>query len=118
LSLTLVAIIYLDEHEDAAESKRLVEAEGHRCGTYTGDIGDELFCQKIAARTVSALGHLGVLVNHAGEQHEGVVVFRETLDSRYSPDDRAGNACNRRARVRAASTADISIWVRHPDRGV
>jgi NAD(P)-dependent dehydrogenase (short-subunit alcohol dehydrogenase family) len=65
-----VAIVYLDEHEDAAESKRLVEAEGRQCVTYAGDIGDELFCQQVVTRTVSDLGHLDVLVNHAGEQHE------------------------------------------------
>src|SRR5690349_20875935 len=34
-----VAIVYLDEHDDAAETKRLVEQEGVRCVTIAGDVG-------------------------------------------------------------------------------
>ena len=64
-----VAIVYLDEHEDAAEAKRLVEAEGRRCVTMPGDVGDEAFCQEAVTRTVDELSGLDVLVNHAGEQH-------------------------------------------------
>jgi NAD(P)-dependent dehydrogenase (short-subunit alcohol dehydrogenase family) len=64
-----VAIAYLDEHEDAAETKRLVEAEGRRCITIAGDVGDERFCDLLVARTVNDLGSLHVLVNNAAEQH-------------------------------------------------
>ncbi len=64
-----VAIAYLDEHEDAAEAKRLVEAEGRRCVTVAGDIGDEAFCQSLVSRAVSELGGLDILVNNAAEQH-------------------------------------------------
>ena len=31
-----VAIIYLKEHSDAAETKRLVEAQGRRCAIFAG----------------------------------------------------------------------------------
>ncbi len=65
-----VAIVYLDEHDDAEETKRLVEAEGRRCVTIAGDIADESFCREAVERAVSELGALDVLVNHAGEQHE------------------------------------------------
>jgi NAD(P)-dependent dehydrogenase (short-subunit alcohol dehydrogenase family) len=64
-----VAIAYLDEHEDAAETKRLVEAHGRRCITIAGDVGDERFCELAIARTVNDLGSLDVLVNNAAEQH-------------------------------------------------
>ncbi|HEU5288511.1 MAG TPA: SDR family oxidoreductase, partial [Candidatus Limnocylindria bacterium] len=64
-----VAIVYLEEHEDAAETKRLVEAEGRRCESIAGDVGDEAFCKRAVARTVRALGRLDVLVNNAAEQH-------------------------------------------------
>src|SRR5918999_4348755 len=57
-----VAIAYLDEHEDAAETKRLVEAQGRRCITIAGDVGDERFCELAVARTVNDLGSLDVLV--------------------------------------------------------
>src|ERR671921_2198512 len=41
-----VAIVYLNEHDDAQETKRQVEAEGRKCVTIAGDIGDESFCQQ------------------------------------------------------------------------
>ena len=64
-----VAIVYLDEHEDAASTKALVEEEGRRCITIAGDIGDEAFCKDAVARTVEAFGRLDLLVNNAAEQH-------------------------------------------------
>lgn len=64
-----VAIIYLNEHEDADETKRLVEAEGQRCLTIAGDIGDESFCRQAVQQVVGTLGHLDIVVNNAAEQH-------------------------------------------------
>ncbi len=64
-----VAISYLNEHEDAEETKRHVEQEGRRCILIAGDIGDESFCQQAVQRTVSELGGLDILVNNAAEQH-------------------------------------------------
>jgi NAD(P)-dependent dehydrogenase (short-subunit alcohol dehydrogenase family) len=64
-----VAIVYLNEHDDAAETKRRVEAEGRRCVTFAGDVGLEPFCRDVVHQTVSALGQLDILVNNAAEQH-------------------------------------------------
>jgi NAD(P)-dependent dehydrogenase (short-subunit alcohol dehydrogenase family) len=64
-----VAIVYLDEHDDAQETKSLVEAEGRRCVTIAGDVADGSFCRQAVERTVSELGKLDVLVNNAAEQH-------------------------------------------------
>ncbi|MEA3198829.1 MAG: hypothetical protein QOE90_257 [Thermoplasmata archaeon] len=64
-----VAIVYLEETDDAKETKRLVEAEGRRCLTFRGDVGREAFCRETVARVVEGLGGLDVLVNNAGEQH-------------------------------------------------
>lgn len=64
-----VAIVYLSEQQDAEETKRLVEAEGKRCLTFQGDIGDENFCQQAVEQTVQELGHLDILINNAAEQH-------------------------------------------------
>ena len=64
-----VAISYLNEHEDAEETKREVEQEGRRCLLMPGDIGDEKFCAEVVKRTVKELGRLDVLVNNAAEQH-------------------------------------------------
>jgi NAD(P)-dependent dehydrogenase (short-subunit alcohol dehydrogenase family) len=65
-----VAIVYLDEHKDAAETARLVEEEGRVCVTIDGDIGDPDFCGEAIDRAVVELGGLDVLVNNAAEQHE------------------------------------------------
>ncbi|MCW5851981.1 MAG: glucose 1-dehydrogenase [Anaerolineae bacterium] len=64
-----VAIVYLNEHEDAQETKRQVEQEGRRCLTIAGDIGGEAFCRQTVEQTVRELGRLDILVNNAAEQH-------------------------------------------------
>lgn len=64
-----VALVYLNEHQDAEDTKRRVEAEGRRCVTIAGDIGDEKFCQEAVQQTVQQLGYLDILVNNAAEQH-------------------------------------------------
>jgi NAD(P)-dependent dehydrogenase (short-subunit alcohol dehydrogenase family) len=64
-----VVIVYLEEHEDADETKRLVEAEGRRCLPIAGDVTDEGFCYEAVNRTVQEFGSLDILVNNAAEQH-------------------------------------------------
>ena len=64
-----VAIVYLDEGEDAKEAARLVEREGRRCVAIAGDVGRPEFCAKAVETIVSELGRLDVLVNNAAEQH-------------------------------------------------
>lgn len=64
-----VAILYLDEQEDARETRRMVEAEGRRCVAIAGDVGEEAHCVAAVRRVVDELGRLDVLVNNAAEQH-------------------------------------------------
>src|ERR671920_2438412 len=64
-----VAILYLCEHDDAAETKRIVEAEGRKAITIAGDLGDKDYCDRAVAETVEKLGGIDILVNNAGEQH-------------------------------------------------
>ncbi|MEA3187702.1 MAG: hypothetical protein QOD99_1532, partial [Chthoniobacter sp.] len=64
-----VAIVYLNEDQDAEETKRLVEREERRCVLIPGDIGSEPFCIQAVEKTVSELGGLDILVNNAAEQH-------------------------------------------------
>ncbi|WP_026566106.1 SDR family oxidoreductase [Bacillus sp. UNC41MFS5] len=64
-----VAIIYLEEHQDAEETKQLIEAEGRRCLLYSGDIGSEDFCKETVNKIHSEFGRLDILVNNAAEQH-------------------------------------------------
>ncbi|WP_407571810.1 SDR family oxidoreductase [Deinococcus altitudinis] len=64
-----VAIVYLNEHEDAAETVRLVKAAGRKAVSIAGDVGDEEFCLQTVSQVVGELGGLDVLVNNAAEQH-------------------------------------------------
>ena len=64
-----VAIVYLNEHSDAEETKRQVEAKGRRCLTIAGDVGDEQLCRRAVEQTLAAFGRLDILVNNAAEQH-------------------------------------------------
>src|ERR1051326_236386 len=64
-----VAILYLCEHDDAAETKRIVEAEGGKAFTIAGDLGDKAFCDRAVAQVIEQFGRIDILVNNAGEQH-------------------------------------------------
>lgn len=63
-----VAIVYLNEHSDAKETRRHVEAEGRQCVLLPGDVKDPAFCRKVVAKTVKTFGKLDVLVNNAAFQ--------------------------------------------------
>jgi NAD(P)-dependent dehydrogenase (short-subunit alcohol dehydrogenase family) len=63
-----VAILYLNEHEDAAETARCIEAEGRRCIAIAGDVKDMDFCQQAVDKAVALFGRLDVLVNNAAFQ--------------------------------------------------
>jgi NAD(P)-dependent dehydrogenase (short-subunit alcohol dehydrogenase family) len=64
-----VAIVYLEEHKDANETKRVVEENGRRCLLVSGDVGQEDFCRKAVGQIVKELGKIDILVNNAAEQH-------------------------------------------------
>lgn len=64
-----VAIVYLNEHEDAEHTRQRVERTGRRCITIAGDLGRPEFCRQAVERTVETFGRLDILVNNAAEQH-------------------------------------------------
>ncbi|ACG80040.1 oxidoreductase, short chain dehydrogenase/reductase family (plasmid) [Phenylobacterium zucineum HLK1] len=63
-----VAIGYLNEHDDAEETRRWVETAGRRCLLLPGDLADPAHCRALVEKTVSEFGRLDVLVNNAAEQ--------------------------------------------------
>lgn len=63
-----VAISYLDEDDDARETKRWVETAQRKCVLLPGDIRAPEHCESIVAKTVSELGGLDILVNNAAFQ--------------------------------------------------
>ncbi|MCD1610394.1 SDR family oxidoreductase [Stutzerimonas kunmingensis] len=64
-----VAILYLDQHQDAEETRTVVEQYGRRCLTFTGDVADREVCRKVIDETLAAFGKLDIVVNNAAEQH-------------------------------------------------
>jgi NAD(P)-dependent dehydrogenase (short-subunit alcohol dehydrogenase family) len=63
-----VAIVYLEEHGDAKETKRAVESEGRRCLVIAGDVTAKAFCAKAIEQVVDEFGRLDILVNNAAFQ--------------------------------------------------
>ena len=61
--------MYLNEHNDADETKRMVEDEGCKAITIGGDVGDMGFCREVVNKTMQEFGSIDILVNNAGEQH-------------------------------------------------
>lgn len=63
-----VAIVYLNEHEDAEETRRHVEKEGRQCLLIPGDVKDSAFCRQAVEQTVARFDGLDILVNNAAFQ--------------------------------------------------
>lgn len=77
-----VAIVYLDEHSDAEETKAAVEEEGRRCVLIPGDVSDPAFCRDAVEKTVRDLGKLDILVNNAAFQ-EHVSRFEDLTEEHF-----------------------------------
>ncbi len=63
-----VAIVYLNEEQDAQKTKKLVESAGRQCLLLKGDVKNHLFCTDAVNKTVGQFGKLNILVNNAGMQ--------------------------------------------------
>ena len=64
-----IALVYLDEDEDARSTRSRVEEIGRECVTIAGDVGDPEFCRAAVEQTLKRFNRLSILVNNAGEQH-------------------------------------------------
>ena len=63
-----VAIGYLDEEDDASETREWIEKAGRTCVLLPGDIASAAHCEKVVATAVRDLGGLDILVNNAAFQ--------------------------------------------------
>jgi NAD(P)-dependent dehydrogenase (short-subunit alcohol dehydrogenase family) len=64
-----LAVLYLDETEDAEKTVRCAEREGARCLLVALDAGDREACRRAVAGIVGRFGRIDVLVNNCAEQH-------------------------------------------------
>ncbi len=64
-----VAIVYLEETDDAKITAWAIEAEGKQALLIRGDVGDKTFCNNVVSKVIEEFGQLDVLVNNAAEQH-------------------------------------------------
>jgi NAD(P)-dependent dehydrogenase (short-subunit alcohol dehydrogenase family) len=72
-----VVVSYLEEEQDAQETRRWVEQAGRKALTIGGDLTDERHCVSLVERTFKEFGRLDVLVNNAAYQttHESIEEF-------------------------------------------
>jgi NAD(P)-dependent dehydrogenase (short-subunit alcohol dehydrogenase family) len=61
-----VLISYLDEHDDARETERLVKEAGRKAVLLPGDVQEPGQCRAVIAKAVSELGGIDILVNKRG----------------------------------------------------
>ncbi|MBA2936801.1 SDR family oxidoreductase [Paenibacillus sp. CGMCC 1.16610] len=64
-----LAIAYLDEHQDAAETKHMIHQLGRRCLLIAGDLRHEENCLAVVDTTIKTYGKLDILVNNHGVQY-------------------------------------------------
>lgn len=64
-----IAIVYFDEHQDAEETKKIIEQKGRKCILIPGDVGDENFCILAVQKTMEAFKKIDILVNNAAVQY-------------------------------------------------
>lgn len=64
-----LAIVYYDEHEDAEETKKIIEGLGRKCLLIPGDITDNKFCNNAIQKTINEFKQLHILVNNAAVQY-------------------------------------------------
>ena len=65
-----LVIPYYNEHEDAKETKRIVEKYGAKCVILSGDLSQKEFCKAVVSKTLETFGKIDVLVNNAGVQYQ------------------------------------------------
>ncbi|WP_206238739.1 SDR family oxidoreductase [Novosphingobium terrae] len=65
-----IAIAYLNEHDDARETEKIVIAEGQRVLSFAGDLGEKANAERFIAQVIATFGTIDIVVSNAGEQHE------------------------------------------------
>lgn len=75
-----LAIVYLEEDEDAVKTGKMVEKEKADCLIIRGDIRDRTFCEHCIQQVIGRFGKLNILINNAAEQHVHNGIAKLDLD--------------------------------------
>lgn len=63
-----IVIVYFNEHSDAENTKKVLDATGRKCMLISGDIGNEQFCIDVINKTMGSFGKIDIIVNNAAHQ--------------------------------------------------
>jgi NAD(P)-dependent dehydrogenase (short-subunit alcohol dehydrogenase family) len=77
-----IAIVYLNEHRGAEETRRAILRENVRCILVAEDTASEARCHRVIKRTIAAFGRLDILVNNAAEQQPQPDLMRVAREQR------------------------------------
>lgn len=77
-----VAIVYLDEHDDARETQRIVESAGRKAVLISADLADPKECARVVDEAVKEFGRIDILVNNAAYQGKAVETFEQIDEQR------------------------------------
>ena len=65
-----VVIVYLNEHQDANDTKRYIQSLGGECILISGDLKNSNFCKEVVNKTLNTFGKIDILINNAGVQFQ------------------------------------------------
>lgn len=70
-----IAISYLNEHEDADDTRQTIEEKyGRKCLLIPGDVSQERHCIAIVKKVINTFGRIDILVNNAAVQFEAKTI--------------------------------------------
>ncbi|HEU5074959.1 MAG TPA: SDR family NAD(P)-dependent oxidoreductase, partial [Polyangiaceae bacterium] len=72
-----VAIGYLENHDDAEETARVVQSAGREALKVSADIGSEVEAKRLVEQAVARFGRIDILVNNAAKQGKQIERFEE-----------------------------------------
>ncbi len=72
-----IVIAYWNEHEDARETQRVVEASGRHVVLLAGDLAEEPQCARVVEAAAREFGRIDILVNNAAFQGKQIEKFED-----------------------------------------